>query len=273
MLGGLVFTTSCDKENVNPPAVVQENNVANGRIKMVYSVQVLPSSKVEGGKTAGITDAEVTISANGKTMKTKVGEDGIAIFNDIMPGTINGYVKAANYSTLSFTSELNPTVTVGDSDQVQFAASKVYLYPRTASLFGRIYGNFALSTGSNLEIRPNNPIYQMPADGYVRVVYNTDNYKMGSGLGKLTSVSLEPNIIRYNTESEGKFEISGLYPTEDGTISARLILEDYSKQMPTSEGNRTVVFRFSNAQSTTYSALRLNAGSATVLGDILVNYQ
>jgi hypothetical protein len=96
---------------------------------------------------------------------------------------------------------------------------------------------------------------------------------MGSGLGKLTSVSLEPNIIRYNTESEGKFDITGLYPTEDGTISARLLMDDYARTASATQGNRTVVFRFSNAQATNYSALKLYAGSATVLGDIFVNYQ
>lgn len=259
MLGGLVFTTACDKESVNPPAVLSENNVPNGRIKMVYSVQVMASNNVQGGKTSGVQGATVTVvTANGKSVSAPVGEDGIAIFNDIKPGTISGFVKATDHSSVNFTADLTPTVAPGDSDQVQFAASNVYIYKRNATLSGRVYGDLTFS---------GTPVVYI-ADKPVRVVYTTTNYKMGTGLGKLTSVSVEPGIITSNTDQDGVFSIAGLLPTEDGTISAKFVVDDIIS--PRTQGGITTnySFRLNPSLNTKVNNLVLNSDAVTGLGDL-----
>lgn len=267
LMGGMLFTAACDKENVNPPAVVSENDVPNGRIKMTYSVQVVNPTSTSGGKVAGVAGATVTItSASGKSTTTTVGDDGIATFFNVSPGTVSGFVKAADYSSVNFTSDLTPTVAAGDSDQVQFAASKISVYPKTATLQARIYGNFSFATtpvvepiGSNL----------LPADNKVRVVYNTTNYDKGTGLGKLTSVTVEPIVINALSGDGGVIDIPNLYPTTDGSISANFAMEDY---LVTKSGDsRNYIFRLDQSTSTTNKVtnIKLYANSVTNLGDIL----
>ncbi|SFC07874.1 hypothetical protein SAMN05421780_102493 [Flexibacter flexilis DSM 6793] len=268
MMGGMLFTASCDNEDVNPPAVVAENNVPNGRIKITYSVQVVNPVSATGGKVAGVAGAVVTItSASGKVSSAPVTEDGIATFTNVSPGTVSGFVKVSGYSTVNFTSDLTPTVAAGDSDQVQFAASKVAVYPKSATLQARIYGNFTINpslptvepAGTNL----------LPADNKVRVIYNTANYDKGTGLGKLTSVSIEPTVVIAYSGDGGVIDIPNLYPTTDGSISANFVMEDY---LATKSGdNKNYIFRLDPSTSTTNKVtnIKLYANGITNLGDIL----
>ena len=81
-----------DEENEEPAPTTTVATFPGGVASYNYSVQVVPGNASIDGKVSGIEGAFVTISQGGQSQVQSTVQGGIAYFEGINPGTVNGSV-------------------------------------------------------------------------------------------------------------------------------------------------------------------------------------
>lgn len=251
-----ISLAGCSKEKDSEP--MPPNNIASGQARITYTVQVVPAGTSANGRTQGLAGAIVSIVQGGKVISDTVGETGLAVFKNLAPGTVSGFIKATNYLSTNFTSTLDQEFSAGDSAIKLYISSSVRVYATNCRLAGRVFGDFDLT---NINPNPNLPAYTRGGIR-MRVSYKLNNYPMGSGPGRLSSVSIQPQSFVNSTNVLGGFDFTKLASTEDGVLSADLVMEDYL--VNTVQGNARI-FRLAQP----INNLRLRSGAVTQTGDIL----
>lgn len=261
----LLFT-ACNNddegEDEEPAPQTDLNTFPKGVASYNYSVQVVPGNASIDGKVSGIEGAFVTISQGGESMVQTTVAGGIAHFEGLNPGTVNGSVLTGEDDpVVNFTAEIQPETLNNDSNQVRNVSSTVTIFQKNSELEARIYGDYQLSGFP--------PALQDP-DNYtatnVFVVYNIIDYPMGSGNGKLTDVSVELTSINYRSPSTGVVRITDIPGTVEGVLEAQLYMEDVVVTDDQTGGN--VLFNIHPIRNQPGTPLNLIPGGSYNLGDI-----
>jgi hypothetical protein len=252
---GIAFVSfsSCKKdteEEVDPVVtpIVNENDVPNGITTVNYSVQVVPE-----GNVRGLTNATVTVQYNGITRTVTVDGSGIAVFDNLSPGHVSGYVKADGYSAINFTAVFTETNNTSDANHVDYAASTIYLIKNNSALQGRVYGDYDLDGNSTISQATNFQTVKM------WMAYNLAGYPLGSGNGALASVAMDTTFFVTNSDIAGNFTFSNVPSTSVG-VTAKIGMEDVKK---TDIAGNTIIFSFAPIPVT------LDPELTTHLSDIL----
>lgn len=224
----LLFS-SCGGEQED---IVVQGNVPASKTLVDYSVTVIDRTHSKSG-SAALADAEVTISVGGKTITRNTNSSGVAVFSGLRPGTVNGTVTRQQYAGIAFTADIDPQVqSVNDSNYVVSAATKIYTYSAINEVEGEVVASWDQTLNENTLVATRQTAGDVEAfmESASRAVsvglyYELDNYPMGSGLGRLTSVDLLRSRFIVETPSnggpalaDGFFSFSGAYAT-DNSIS------------------------------------------------------
>lgn len=242
---GLFMVTSLMVACVQPDS---GDGVPDGNLTINYAVQVVPVGDV----AKGLNGASVTIQVNGETKTSTVGADGIAVFEDIKPGTVSGYVSATGFASMNFSATISKTNV--DANTTDFVTSTVYLIGMNSTIDGRIYGDWDLDGNTTLTDAGN---FQA-VDLYVS--YNLAAYPMGAGNGALNSVSMDVTTYGITTAADGRFSLANIPNTFNGYVTATYWVADEVMTDPVS--GATVVM---NVPST---GVTLNPGVTKNIGDI-----
>lgn len=249
--------TACTKESepiitpATPVVSSNQNNLPHGVTNINYSVQVVPLGTTASGKSAGLLGATVTIQFNGSQTKTvTVDQSGIAVFSNVSPGQISGYVKAAGFSAINYTATLSSSNTV-DINHTDYATSTIYLLKENSSVSGRIFGDYDLDGNVNVNQATNFQAVNL------RVAYDLSSYPVGSGSGALTSVSMDTTIYKVTSDIGGNFTFNNIPTTLQG-VTAKLSMAQIKK---TNSSGGTVVFDLAPF------AVKLNPEETTLVGD------
>jgi|GEM_PF-4545080 len=227
------------------------DTLADGDVRVSYSVQVVPVGNVD----KGLDGATVTIHAQGETRTETVGADGIAVFDNIRPGTISGYVSASGYASINFSANIMKTNV--DANTEDFATSTVYMIATNSTLTGRIYGDYDMDGDGTLSDNGN---FQA-VDLYVS--YSIGSYPMGSGNGALNSVSLDVDTYGITTGTNGEFTLANLPTSANGYVSSSYWIADVILTDPVSDF--TVIYNIGS------NSVSMNPGVTTSAGDLLAN--
>ncbi len=252
-----------DSDDTETPVI--NSNFPKGVASYNYSVQVVPgNSSFDGGKVSGIEGATVTISQGGNSQVQQTVAGGMAHFEGINPGSINGTVITnEDDPAVNFTAEIMAETLNSDSNQVRNASTTITVFQKNAELQARIYGNYTFT--------PTNPFpIEDPANTdrtTVFVVYRVVNYPMGSGSGRLTNVNVELSSIFYTSPTTGRIRISDIPGTVDGLLEAELFMQDIVKINPTDPGY-DVLFNIHPIRNQPGTPLNLVPGGILNLGDI-----
>lgn len=246
---GSMSIFSCRQRDVVAPTVVQQSNTPNGTRSYNLSISVLPDA-TKGNKIEGLKGAIVTISqGTGNVQSVKTDEIGIANFSGLNEGEVTWYVAAdstlpTKYAKRTGTVDVSVSSlqSPNQSNQVGAVAATVILPQLTATLAGKIVGNFDFISGNALS---------GDVDMIVRVDYGT---------------SFEPNFYSTKTGADGSFTISNL-PATSGTVTGYVTKKNGSDAI-NYEFKRNITFQ---AQRITdigaVEATTLNSiGSATITG-------
>lgn len=236
---------SCAPETI--PA--DSDAIADGKYTINYGVQVVPVGNVE----RGAVNASVTIQTqNGVTTKT-VGEDGIAVFENLNAGTISGYVSAPGYASVNF--KASCTTNNVDVNSNGYVSSTVYIPAKNAAIAGRVYGDFdqdadlTLTDAGNFEV----------IDLFLK--YNIGgSYPMGAGDGMLTQVSLDYTSYATVTAANGAFSLDSLPNTDLAYFASTLRMQQFVYIDPVTQFQTILYFN--------PLAVSLQPGETQELGDL-----
>jgi len=181
----------CGTREVVAPTVTNANEHPNGLIqnRIIYTVHVISSSVIGNAREAGLANAQVTVSQNGRASTKTVNESGIAIFDDLYEGSITVFVKADGHASIN--QEFSEVVGIVDVNQngnnsnqnVILSYSNIITLPR---LNGALQGRFVLDTDADDRTSP------VAAAGLkVRLKYAS---------------TIEPNEFFATTDSDGIFK-------------------------------------------------------------------
>lgn len=150
MVAALMTIGGCTKETVQTDkadgAILQENNIPDGRKTITYTVSVVSANGCQSGRVSGVTGARVTLVQNGREFRSPATTAaGVAVFTGLAAGTVTGYVEAPNYIGLNFNALLTTTADQSDLDIVEFAGSTIAIFERNCSVQGRAVGDWDLS--------------------------------------------------------------------------------------------------------------------------------
>ncbi len=260
----LLFTACGDDEEGNDavaPTTIQPT-FPKGVASYNYSVQVVPGNASIDGKVSGIEGAFVTISQGGESMVQSTVSGGIAHFEGLNPGTVNGSVLTGEDDPIvNFTAEILPETLNNDSNQVRNVSTTVTVFQKNSELEARIYGDYNLLGVPPALQDPNNF-----TSTTVFVVYKILDYPMGSGNGKLTDVSVELTSVNYRSPSTGVIRITDIPGTVEGVLEAQLYMEDVVVTDNNTGGN--VLFNIHPIRNQPGTPLNLVPGGSYNLGDI-----
>ncbi len=250
--GGDEEPTPQEDTNPNPQGVASYN----------YSVQVVPGNATIDGKVSGIEGAFVTISQGGESMVQTTVAGGIAHFEGLNPGTVNGSVLTGEDDPIvNFTAEILPETLNNDSNQVRNVSSTITVFQKNSELQARIYGDYNLLGVPPALQDPNNF-----TSTSVFVVYTILDYPMGSGNGKLTDVNVELTSVNFRSPSTGEIRITDIPGTVEGVLEAELFMEDVVVRDNNTGGD--VLFNIHPIRNQPGTPLNLVPGGTYNLGDI-----
>ncbi|MBN8702802.1 MAG: carboxypeptidase regulatory-like domain-containing protein [Bacteroidetes bacterium] len=254
LLIGTLILTSCDKEVVVEPATpianTNENNIPNGTTTVNYAVQVIAVG--ETGKTSGLMGATVKIQHNGSVSTATVDASGIAVFSNVYPGIISGFVSASGYTSINFSAQVLELNTNTDANHTSYGTSTIYVYKKNSGAEGRVYADYNLDGNTTISQAANFQQVKM------WMSYSLSGYPMGSGNGMLTNVTLDTAAYTVNSNVAGNFTFSSI-PCMGTGLTAKYWMEDVVKQN-TSGAN--VIINFNAA------SIVLNPNATTQVGDI-----
>jgi hypothetical protein len=261
----LPFMMACnnddDEEEDAAAPVATNQGFPKGVAAYNYSVQIVPGNATIDGKVSGVEGATVIISQGGESETSLTVQGGIAHFEGLNPGTVNGTVIADGYVNVNFSAEVLPEQLSSDSNQVRNVASTITVFENNAELRARIYGDYNL-----LNVAPN---LQDPSNFQqttVFVVYHLLDYPMGSGSGRLTDVNLEVSTVNYRSPSTGIVRLTDIAGTVEGVLEAELFMQDVAVLDNNTNGD--ILFNIHPIRNQPGTPLNLLPGSVLNLGDI-----
>jgi hypothetical protein len=256
LVGGLLFFSSCTKETIETDkasgAVLQENDVPDGRKTITYSVSVVSANGCQTGRVAGISGARVTLVQGAVTVTRTTNQSGVAVFANLGPGQVTGYAEAPGAVGMNFTAVLNTSNEVSDKDLVEFAASMVALFETNGKAQGFVKADWDLNAVTLASFDrpvsiPGNPKmkvdYTLTSATYLTAVNGTPTATPRSGT--LTAVSLDKVSFSGNVITDGSYFINNVPTIPSGYgLSATLNMVDFGIPAPAgSTSNRQRVFR------------------------------
>lgn len=225
----LPFMMACnndDDEEEDPEPEVQQDLFPSGVISYSYSVQLVKANscgETSDGEAGGLIGQTVVISQGGESQTSATVLGGIAHFDSVNAGTINGYVEYDNGPNVYFTAQIDPENAVNNANQTRNVSSTITVFENNAEFRVRVFGDYNL-----LGVPPN---LQDPTN-FTRVglniVYDVIDYPMGSGLGRLSDVSVELNTISNETSAAGVLSLDDLPGTVPGLLEAQLYMSDFA---------------------------------------------
>lgn len=248
LIAGVIVFTSC-----NPNDTDGNPSIPDGDLTINYAVQVVPVGDVQ----KGLNGATVTIQAKGQTKTATVNADGLAIFENIKPGTVSGYVTANGYTSINFTAAINKTNI--DVNTVDFVTSTVYVIATNSGLAGQVYGDYNNDGVSN----PTDANDRQAVSMYVTYGIS-GNYPMGSGTGALISVSLDAATYGKDSDGTGNFTFTNIPSTINGYLTANYWMKDILDP----DDNNNGLFQIFTIGATPVS---LPPGETRQLGQIMAN--
>ena len=229
----------CRDKEVVAPSVTNANAYPNGYIqnRFIYSVHVVSSSEA-GARTSGLKEAQVTVSQNGKTSTTGVGENGMAIFEDLYQGAVTVYVSSAGHASWNSLDTLNVPIQKENNSNQVITTSRVRIItlPR---LTGAVQGRLLIDNDKDPRTSP-------IAAGSLKVRLTYDP-------------RIQPNVYFRETNAEGVFSFTNL-PEADAVIST-----DSSFKLGSGDSLQYFNIKYSASQ-TTVRPLPRSGGSSVNLG-------
>jgi hypothetical protein len=256
LVGGLFFFSSCTKETIETDkangAVLQDNDIPNGRKTITYSVSVVSANGCQTSRVAGLSGARVTLVQGGVTVTRTTNQSGIAVFTNLGPGQVTGYAEAPGAVGMNFTAVLNTSNETSDVDQVEFAASMIALFETNGKAQGFVRADWDLNAVTNATFDrpvsiPGNPVmkvdFSLASATYLNVINGTPTATPRSGT--ITAVSLDKVSFSGSLITDGSYFINNIptVPTGYG-LTASLNMVDFGIPAPSgSTSNRQRVFR------------------------------
>lgn len=239
--------TACTKYEIG------NDNIPTGDITYDYSVQVVPVGDVKA--IEGLEGATVTIHNNEKKETVTVDQNGIAVFKNIKPGYLTGYVEAAGYLNVNFTADLTDK-DYHNNKVDRNAASTVYAIKENGNITGRIFGDFDFDGVSD----PNDN-NDKKAGIKVSLIFSVNNYPMGNGDGQLSNVNFDHVAYTTTTNAQGEFTFTNIPTSISNYVSCQVVIED----LELFDSNVKYVFTAGPINANTMP------GFTTNLGDIQMN--
>ncbi|MFN0048651.1 MAG: hypothetical protein ACKVOU_05980 [Cytophagales bacterium] len=188
-------------KEVVAPTVTNVNEHPNGLIqkRILYTVHVLSSAVAGNSRQEGLLDADVTVSQNGRITTKKVGQNGMAIFDDIYEGSISVYVTAAGHASVNLVnSNLYINEDADDNNSNQTLTEGVTQLVTLPTLNNGLKGRFLLDTDKDSRTSP-----VAAANVKVRLTYSS---------------TIEPNVYYATTDANGSYEFVSV-PGASATLS------------------------------------------------------
>src|SRR6188768_885958 len=133
-----LFAISCDDDS---DPLVQENDIADGTQTFVYSIQVVPSSILSGGRTQGLADVKVTVNQGGETKTKTTNASGIVSFDKMKTGSVSVFIEGPegflSINTNDYLDCEECDITNLDSEQIEYQQSEILLPRVGATVQGR----------------------------------------------------------------------------------------------------------------------------------------
>ncbi len=181
------FVMSCDDET---PAVVEENEVPDGAITMVYSVHVRPSSTLSA-RTQGLAGVTVTINQNGGIITATTDASGIASFDNMRQGIASIFVQGpAGFISVNITDDIDCfdcEYDQLDTDQTEYDQLFIDLPRLGATVRGQLLADVDFNGATALQSVPNTAF----------VIATINNI-------------YEPNVYRVPVGNDGTFSFTNL---------------------------------------------------------------
>ncbi len=236
-----LFTLSCDED----PIVVEENEVPNGTLSMVYSVQVKQSS-LSSGRTQGLAGVSVTVNQNGGIQTKTTDASGIVSFDNMRTGYVSVFVAAPEgFSSMNIQDEIycyDCEYDNSDVEQVESDRLDVILPKQGATLTGKLFADVDFSgVIGTAETLPNTAVV----------------------IAKVSS-DFEPNVYTTTVQNDGSFAFTNLPEGINVTLSLNFKKVD-TTVTPTEEKT----FQFSGATDGPYT---LDVNNPLSLGNIDITH-
>lgn len=239
--------------------------------KITYVIRVMDAtgmgtsagSAALQGATLRYFNAATSQYAN---VTTTSNADGNIILNNVHPGNFSGELTMPNYGRVNFISDL----TKAGNDTAYTAVSTVHMFPKTASLTGRVYGNYDMRPGYTPTPTGRNDVKEVDLMLHYRLHKEGANaYPMGSGPGRLVSVAVEPSALTSTQGESSNFEFTETYVTVPGMMDAFLSMVPKNFTAGTGPSARDSVFTLAAGDPRNHVQVRLFRDRTTNLGAIL----
>jgi hypothetical protein len=202
------LAVSCDDE---VPTVIEENEVPNGTLTMVYSVQVKASSTLSA-RTQGLDGVTVTINQNGERVTATTDASGIVSFANMRLGRVSIFVQG-----LPGFLSVNTTDFIGcatnedggcdyldlDNEQTEYAQTEIILPRLGATVTGQLLADQDFTGAAGPTAVPTTAV----------VIATISN-------------EFEPNTFKVNVGANGVFTFTNLPEKVAATLTVDLKLPD-----------------------------------------------
>jgi len=202
----------CTRVNNPSPEATDENERDNGitRYHGNYTVHVVPSDEVKGGKVAGLTQMLVTVSQNGREQTQEVDANGMAIFDEIYLGAATVYVSPKdgdnNWARVNFNETFARSAAYPNTDRDHDVYEGVTRIVRLPYMFGRMAIDILWDADKDPNTAPT-PF----ANGTVRFKLRSDATNQ--------NMHIQPDVILVKTDANGRALFNNV-PAATGDLTA-----------------------------------------------------
>jgi hypothetical protein len=235
---GMILTTGCGDDDDDDDEPEPRTNASYG-VAVVQASNSYSADKTEG--TDGVEDAVVIINQNGKKMTDTTGEDGLASFTNLTPGTVSGVVKAEGHATVNFTADITQdgglsvdssggnvdfSSLTGDEAPSFNAGSIIPLFPTSGDASATVEG--IVSADLNETVTGNETV----SGAELIAIAEFDFEGTESGPGGVESYSIEGAQKSTTTSSNGTYSIT--VPASAAGVTVRIHPQDFTREVQTS---------------------------------------
>jgi hypothetical protein len=266
LAGFALFAQGCD-DKADENIINVNNGTPFGAPKVTYVIQVVDAAGNTLGRAAGVPGANIQYRNAAGVAKAAVSDGGgNVVLTDVAPGSFSGKLEISGYATMDFITDISPASNaLADSGKEYVAATRLYAIRSNATISGRVYGNYANTTGvPNPDQAANRQQVTLKVQ-YSLVKTGAGAYPMGAGTGRITDLNIEASTIVIETESTGDFTQADLHATKSGYIAATLSMVPYLPDNAPASFNTSFVL----SQSGNNIPLSLGSAETVRLGNLL----
>ncbi len=239
--------------------------------KVTYVIQVMEAGGANSANAA-ITGASLRyLNSEGKYAGTSIVSDanGNIVVPDVRPGNFSGTISSTEYGAISFIAD----VTKAGNDTAYTAITRVYMFPKSATLVGKVYGNYGMNATSIPSPTNASDVKEVELMlNYKLNMVGQDAYPMGSGPGRLVSVDLESKseLLNQGDGTASRFEtLSPVYATESGMVQAFLSMIPKNFTAGSGSNQRDSTFTLSVGSPRNNLRVNLFRNNTTNVGNLL----